>query len=57
MPSFCVAIRDLPHYRALNEKADVAESRLINAIDALPDANGSRAALRALADFVVDRDT
>ena len=29
----------------------------LQAIDALPDVNGSRAALRALADFVVDRDT
>jgi geranylgeranyl pyrophosphate synthase len=29
----------------------------LHAIDTLPDVNGSRAALRALADFVVDRDT
>jgi geranylgeranyl pyrophosphate synthase len=29
----------------------------LGAIDALPDVNGSREALRALADFVVDRDT
>ena len=41
----------------IGEEIERLLDEALRAIDALPDVNGSRAALRALADFVVDRDT
>ena len=41
----------------IEEEIERLLDEALQAIDALPNANGSRAALRALADFVVDRDT
>ena len=41
----------------IGEEIERLLEEALQAIDALPDVNGSRAALRALADFVVDRDT
>ena len=42
---------------AVEAEIDQLLVRSLEAIDDLPDINGSHAALRALADFVVDRDT
>ncbi|NDH11277.1 MAG: polyprenyl synthetase family protein, partial [Actinobacteria bacterium] len=41
----------------IGEEIERLLEEALHAIDTLPDVNGSRAALRALADFVVDRDT
>ncbi|MEM8705847.1 MAG: polyprenyl synthetase family protein [Actinomycetota bacterium] len=41
----------------VEDEIDQLLDEALQAIDALPDVNGSRTALRALADFVVDRDT
>ena len=40
----------------VEDEIDQLLDEALTAIDALPDVNGSRTALRALADFVVDRD-
>ncbi|MEM9204149.1 MAG: polyprenyl synthetase family protein, partial [Actinomycetota bacterium] len=41
----------------VEDEIDQLLDEALTAIDDLPDVNGSRAALRALADFVVDRDS
>ncbi|MEM9520166.1 MAG: polyprenyl synthetase family protein [Actinomycetota bacterium] len=41
----------------IEDEIDQLLDEALTAIDDLPDVNGSRAALRALADFVVDRDS